>query len=52
MSDEISDDFDESFADGQFKAPRDRKDFLYDSAKLLAAAAAAGPFFMALEGLA
>jgi len=49
VSDDIRDDFDESFADGLFEAPRDRKDFLYDSAKLLAAAAAAGPFFMAAK---
>ena len=32
-----------------FEAPKGRKDFLFDSAKLLAAAAAAGPFFLAAE---
>jgi multiple sugar transport system substrate-binding protein len=40
---------DESFADGLFEARAGRKDFLYDSAKLLSAAAAAGPFFMAAK---
>ena len=32
-----------------FGKPTGRKDFLFDSAKLLAAAAAAGPFFLAAE---
>ena len=32
-----------------FETPKGRKDFLFDSAKLLAAAAAAGPFFLAAE---
>jgi multiple sugar transport system substrate-binding protein len=49
VSDDIRDDLDESFADGLFESRSGRKDFLYDSAKLLAAAAAAGPFFMAAK---
>jgi multiple sugar transport system substrate-binding protein len=37
-------------ADGSiFGSPMPRKDFLFDSAKILAAAAAAGPFFMAAK---
>ena len=38
--------FDEA-VESFFDAPRGRKDFLFDSAKILAAAAVAGPFFMA-----
>jgi multiple sugar transport system substrate-binding protein len=38
----------EEFSD-VFERPIGRKDFLFDSAKLLAAAAAAGPFFMAAK---
>ncbi len=38
--------FDESAADGLLGAQMPRKSFLIDSAKLMAAAAAAGPFFM------
>jgi multiple sugar transport system substrate-binding protein len=34
---------------GIFEQPSPRKDFLFDSAKLMAAAAAAGPFFMAAK---
>jgi multiple sugar transport system substrate-binding protein len=47
VSDDIRDDSDESFADGLFEGQLGRRDFLFDSAKLVAAAAAAGPFFMA-----
>jgi multiple sugar transport system substrate-binding protein len=49
VSDDTRDDLDESFADGLFEAELGRKDFLFDTAKLLAAAAAAGPFFMAAK---
>jgi multiple sugar transport system substrate-binding protein len=49
VSDDIRDDLDESFADGLFEARFGRKEFLYDSAKLLAAAAAAGPFFLSAK---
>jgi multiple sugar transport system substrate-binding protein len=38
--------FDESTVDGLLEAQMPRKSFLLDSAKLMAAAAAAGPFFM------
>jgi multiple sugar transport system substrate-binding protein len=34
---------------GTFERPIGRKDFVFDSAKLIAAAAAAGPFFMAAK---
>ena len=41
--------FDESLVDGLLEAQMPRKSFLIDSAKLMAAAAAAGPFFMAAK---
>src|SRR4029453_1818395 len=41
--------FDESVIDGLLETPMPRKSFLIDSAKLMAAAAAAGPFFMAAK---
>jgi multiple sugar transport system substrate-binding protein len=44
----VSDDIPEEVG-GIFERPIPRKEFLFDSAKLLAAAAAAGPFFMAAE---
>jgi hypothetical protein len=39
----------EEFADGVFEAEMPRKSFLIDSAKLAAAAAAAGPFYLAAK---
>jgi multiple sugar transport system substrate-binding protein len=46
----VSDESMEAFEEyGILEQPRGRKDFLFDSAKLMAAAAAAGPFFMAAE---
>ncbi len=44
MSDDNSGDL-----DGIFDKPLGRRDFLFDSAKLMAAATAAGPFFMAAK---
>jgi multiple sugar transport system substrate-binding protein len=44
----VSDDNTEDLG-GIFERPVGRRDFLYDSAKLMAAAAAAGPFFMAAK---
>ena len=53
MSDELQvrpEDFEEVGLDpGLLDAPIGRKDFLFNTAKLTAAAAAAGPFFMAAE---
>jgi len=48
VSDEIRDE-PEEVDPSIFGHPLGRKDFLFDSAKLLAAAAAAGPFFMAAD---
>jgi multiple sugar transport system substrate-binding protein len=46
----VSDEIREEFEDlGVFDHRKGRKDFLFDSAKLMAAAAAAGPLFMAAE---
>jgi multiple sugar transport system substrate-binding protein len=45
----VSDDIYGEAGGGMFEEARGRKDFLFDSGKLLAAAAAAGPFFMAAE---
>ena len=39
----------DEYADGLFEAQMPRKGFLSDSAKLLAAAAAAGPFYLAAK---
>src|SRR5215211_1012920 len=41
--------FDESMVEGLLSGQMPRKGFLIDSAKLMAAAAAAGPFFMAAK---
>jgi multiple sugar transport system substrate-binding protein len=48
VSDDKHDGLDE-FVDGLFEAQMPRKSFLFDSAKLLAAAAAAGPFYLAAK---
>jgi len=48
----VSEDIHEGFDGAEpslFGTPIGRKDFLFDSAKLLAAAAAAGPFYLAAE---
>jgi multiple sugar transport system substrate-binding protein len=45
----VSDDTNGETGGTMFDGPVGRKDFLFDSAKLLAAAAAAGPFFMAAK---
>jgi multiple sugar transport system substrate-binding protein len=45
----VSDEFNEPEGASIFDEPVGRKDFLFDSAKLIAAAAAAGPFFLAAE---
>jgi multiple sugar transport system substrate-binding protein len=49
VSDDIREELDKAFLDEVLEAQMPRKDFLFDSAKLLAAAAAAGPFFMAAK---
>jgi multiple sugar transport system substrate-binding protein len=49
VSDDIHEPFDESLVDDVFEAQMPRKGFLIDSAKLMAAAAAAGPFFMSAK---
>src|SRR5438128_5695288 len=48
VSDDMHDGLDE-FVDGLFEAQMPRKSFLIDSAKLMAAAAAAGPFYLAAK---
>ena len=49
MSDEARIDLDELGEHGPLEAAYGRKDFLFNTSKLLAAAAAAGPFFMAAK---